>query len=391
MKKLLLSAFALVGFASMAMADDAPVVLATADATNWVGTDVPERPKGTNSESDNGEARHIQPLQSLEIDGYKFAFDKGAGSTEPALYWPMSTEETPNPAPQTIRLYKSVMTITAPEGTKMGKIEFKGTNGTNNSAITASVGVVSDVTTTAFTWTNSEAVNTVTITLANNFRITSMSVYAAGEVVTPPVEPETLTFAKATTLESGKYVFAIEIDGTLKLCTPVTTSKAYGYMYFDNAAEMDGDNIKASEANAFDFVVADGKCTFKDATNRYYGMDDSHFTSFQMYSELNNGCYWTVEFNTLGEAVITNTLNPTCFVLRNTSKGYNNIAPCVAPDEYVLPYLYKLQAGAGVEAVEAAEADAPAVYYNLQGVRVANPENGLYIRVQGNKATKVIK
>ncbi len=34
--------------------------------------------------------------------------------------------------------------------------------------------------------------------------------------------------------------------------------------------------------------------------------------------------------------------------------------------------------------------DAPAVYYNLQGVRVANPENGLYIKVQGNKSTKVV-
>ncbi|MDE5749199.1 MAG: hypothetical protein K2H87_00345 [Duncaniella sp.] len=31
-----------------------------------------------------------------------------------------------------------------------------------------------------------------------------------------------------------------------------------------------------------------------------------------------------------------------------------------------------------------------AVYYNLQGVRVANPANGVFIRVQGDKATKVI-
>ena len=28
-------------------------------------------------------------------------------------------------------------------------------------------------------------------------------------------------------------------------------------------------------------------------------------------------------------------------------------------------------------------------YYNLQGVKVANPENGVFIRVQGGKATKV--
>lgn len=35
--------------------------------------------------------------------------------------------------------------------------------------------------------------------------------------------------------------------------------------------------------------------------------------------------------------------------------------------------------------------NAPVEYYNLQGVRVANPENGLFIRVQGNQATKVIR
>lgn len=34
--------------------------------------------------------------------------------------------------------------------------------------------------------------------------------------------------------------------------------------------------------------------------------------------------------------------------------------------------------------------NAPVEYYNLQGVKVANPENGVYIRVQGNKATKVL-
>ena len=35
------------------------------------------------------------------------------------------------------------------------------------------------------------------------------------------------------------------------------------------------------------------------------------------------------------------------------------------------------------------EADAPAVYYNLQGVRVENPGPGAYIRVRGSKAEKV--
>lgn len=44
----------------------------------------------------------------------------------------------------------------------------------------------------------------------------------------------------------------------------------------------------------------------------------------------------------------------------------------------------------GVEEIMDNDAAVPAVYYNLQGVRVANPENGLYIRVQGNKATKIL-
>lgn len=38
----------------------------------------------------------------------------------------------------------------------------------------------------------------------------------------------------------------------------------------------------------------------------------------------------------------------------------------------------------------AVDENAPVEYFNFQGVRVANPEKGMYIRVQGGKATKVI-
>ena len=37
-----------------------------------------------------------------------------------------------------------------------------------------------------------------------------------------------------------------------------------------------------------------------------------------------------------------------------------------------------------------ADENAPAVYFDLNGRRVAEPANGLFIKVQGNKATKVI-
>lgn len=44
--------------------------------------------------------------------------------------------------------------------------------------------------------------------------------------------------------------------------------------------------------------------------------------------------------------------------------------------------------GAGVADITVDE-NAPVEYFNLQGVKVANPENGVYIRRQGNNVTKV--
>lgn len=44
----------------------------------------------------------------------------------------------------------------------------------------------------------------------------------------------------------------------------------------------------------------------------------------------------------------------------------------------------------GVEVIEPTEENAPVEFYNLQGVRVANPEHGIFIRRQGSKTTKVI-
>ncbi len=34
--------------------------------------------------------------------------------------------------------------------------------------------------------------------------------------------------------------------------------------------------------------------------------------------------------------------------------------------------------------------NAPVEYFNLQGIRVANPENGVFIRRQGSSVSKVV-
>jgi len=58
-------------------------------------------------------------------------------------------------------------------------------------------------------------------------------------------------------------------------------------------------------------------------------------------------------------------------------------------DMQVYPTKFTLDT-TGIEGVAADDANAPVEFFNLQGVRVANPENGLFIRRQGNKVEKVV-
>lgn len=59
------------------------------------------------------------------------------------------------------------------------------------------------------------------------------------------------------------------------------------------------------------------------------------------------------------------------------------------PDLYLYTYLVDVT-GAAVEEVGVDAIDADAEYYDLSGVRVANPANGIFIRRQGDKFTKVL-
>ncbi len=84
----------------------------------------------------------------------------------------------------------------------------------------------------------------------------------------------------------------------------------------------------------------------------------------------------------------------------NTSKAMWAAADGQKPTEVVITssiadeyldqlYVYLMPDDSSVATIEADE-NAPVEYYNLQGIRVANPENGLYIVKQGNKISKRI-
>ncbi len=58
----------------------------------------------------------------------------------------------------------------------------------------------------------------------------------------------------------------------------------------------------------------------------------------------------------------------------------------------MMVYKFTVPSGSGsaVEDIEIVETSAPVEYFNLQGMRVANPENGVYIKRQGGKVSKVV-
>ncbi len=51
-------------------------------------------------------------------------------------------------------------------------------------------------------------------------------------------------------------------------------------------------------------------------------------------------------------------------------------------------YGFEISGSSIIENIEAEDANAPAVYYNLQGIKVENPANGVYIVKRGNKVSK---
>lgn len=137
-----------------------------------------------------------------------------------------------------------------------------------------------------------------------------------------------------------------------------------------------GDKHVSTDDNRIDNV--NGKGTpFKDLEED----SDCHWTSTMNYSGTSKFNYavpqssfrpvednWTANYNAV----------PTDFQLQPVTSDEANTT---ADFEYTVP--------TGVEVIEGA-AEGPAEYYNLQGVRVQNPANGIYIRVQGGKSQKVM-
>lgn len=208
--------------------------------------------------------------------------------------------------------------------------------------------------------------------------------------ILPPPEPTYVDCTLVNTISDGEFAFVSTLDGVTKVGTAISATATYGRLALVDVT-VTNNTVGVEEVNLLTITAVNGGYTIQDSYNRYLGFDPAYATSFQLYNEANANTIWNIAM-TNGQAVITMELEGSLAEV-GTTKGtsgtwYSNISLSVGSTEIALPALYKKGGDSGVGNI-VVDQNAPVVYYNLQGVRVANPENGLFIRVQGNSTSKV--
>ncbi len=181
----------------------------------------------------------------------------------------------------------------------------------------------------------------------------------------------TIDMVNATILleEVINYPDALFLCGNLK---DANWDPAYDGAILDSTEE----GVYAIENVAL--VAVDGNA------NAYFSFNTTTGSWDDVNSSARYGATSADEAVTLGEnmTVVNGGTNPNAWMVEPGT--YNFIVDLVNMTMVVT------KSTTGVESIDA-DNNAPAVYYNLQGVEVANPENGVYIMKQGNKVTKVVK
>lgn len=328
MKKFLLSVATVAMFANFANAE--VITLNVSDATDIKGTEHAEVAKGEIGEdgkvSELGNAKHIQPLQSLVLGDFDFSFSNAGGTTEPAYYFPMSTNAN---GKCQLRVYsKNSMTISAPSDMPIGSVVAYDVKNSKNVTIYAG-----------------EPKTEITFTASAQVRFESFTITVGETGEAPKAEKGEAAENPFTVAEALKY---IEDGGSEKdikyVIGYVTAIKEVSTSYGNAEFTLSGSMTDTEGLTVF-------RCTY---------LKGEKFTS---EDQLQVGMHVIVN----GKLMLYQAKN-------SKQLAYGELVSIDA---------------SGVEGI-VADADEAPVYYNMQGVRVANPENGVFIEVKGNKAAKVV-
>lgn len=328
MKKFLLSMATVAMFANFANAE--VITLNVADATDIKGTvheEVAPGEKDDNGQvSQYGNAKCVQPVESLVLGDFDFSFSNAGGKTEPAYYYPMSTNAN---GKCQLRIYASnSMTISAPSDMPIGKVEGYDVKGKTDVVLYAG-----------------EPKTEITFNTDAQVRFESFTVTVGEAGVAPKPEKGDSAENPFTPTEALEYIANGGSETAEKYVIGYVISIKELSTQYGNATYVLGDTADATE----------GLDVY-----RGYGLNGDKFTS---EDQLKKGMFIIVKGKLVNYKGNTPQFTQGSKIVSMDASGVNEVV---------------------------ADSDATPVYYNMQGVRVANPESGLFIEVKGNKATKVI-
>lgn len=174
--------------------------------------------------------------------------------------------------------------------------------------------------------------------------IKSVTAYVWGDKGNDNQEPETpetptgtATFKLVSTITSG-HQYVMVVDG--QIGKAIDTSVTFGRFTME-AVTITDNTLTTDMSNAITITAVDGGYTMQDAIGRYLSMDDSHLSTFQIYTTQEAGSVWSITPQADGQMKIVNNLNTDCWVVR--SGTYTNIAPndVVKYTTYDMPLFYE--------------------------------------------------
>ena len=177
-------------------------------------------------------------------------------------------------------------------------------------------------------------------------------------------------YAKVTNMaelvNDGFYVMGATVDGSVKVATPLSATKTYGYLYVVDATETDGTLQLDSKDNEFCVSLTAQGARIKDIFGRYLQQIGT-YNSFNVTSDdTAEGLLWGAKFNEDGTIIITN-LNVNKYIQYSISYGsYGSYA--TEQTNAALPSLYIFK---GVKYVDISEPDPTPTYGSIQELQEA--------------------
>lgn len=152
------------------------------------------------------------------------------------------------------------------------------------------------------------------------------------------------------------------------------TTSSYDIRLYANSALTLKSNKEGVTIKSIEFTVSGNN------NKNWTGNIDYDPDTFNSSTHIWNGSSETTE----SSPVRVEQSTPSEFIMTlNAEKGNNGKA-------FFTKVVANILVPTGVSSISE-DTDAPEVYYNLQGVRVANPDHGLFIVVKGNQTRKILK